>query len=331
MKINKRQKKECIETNITFINTYLVLFFTIPLMIGATALLVIKDEMIIIIYIYLIIFILASIILTYLFSIKRIVNYFKVRIKKEIVHASVIGYSNDNIIINDKPAQIIELKIKENNKTIFYQTNETIQKYELNSEIELYNYDNLYLIKDDKINKKETILSIVVILILLPIITNFLVTFYVYYIMNTNYYDLKMLNIQNNNKEIMTKLNDLEYKIPEDYKLSSYEDNNYDFESKEDNHHCVIRVYSNESTQYNSNIETCDYYDINNRHVVDEQVVLNNAIWCHRVNEDTQSIHEKYYINNGKNYYSIDLYTYNDRDEKCTIDFSNFKKTIKLN
>ena len=35
-------------------------------------------------------------------------------------------------------------------------------------------------------------------------------------------------------------------------------------------------------------------------------------------------------INDEKNYYSITLYSYIDKDEKCYITFDNFKKAIRL-
>ena len=155
---------------------------------------------------------------------------------------------------------------------------------------------------------------------------------YIPLILNTSPYQVIMNIIEKNNKELRVKFNELEYKIPEDYHLSLYQkDWNYQFETKNNNHFCVIDLFSMESESSDTPVGQCQFYNINNQYEKYNEVQLNGLTWCYRIDNREKTIEEKYMINDGKNYYSITLYNYKDNDEKCSVSFNEFKKTIKLN
>ena len=174
----KRKDKKCIEANINFINTVLVLIFTEPLIF--TILLTIPTIMDTFVILYFGFLTFVSCILIYLFCIKRIIRYIIVRKKGKIVRGVVKKYFDDSISINDKPVQIIKLEIitDDERKEIDYRSSETEKKYEINTEIELYNYDNMYIIKDKKKNIKE--ISIIVIVFLTFVLMLLYLAFYIY-------------------------------------------------------------------------------------------------------------------------------------------------------
>lgn len=322
-----KMRKKTKEVNLNFYNVYFVLLFTIPIMFACITML--EDKSLIIHAAFIIA---VPLILTIVFPIKTIVNNFKVRKYGEIVRAKVIGYLDDNYYIKDKPAKVIQLLIKdkEENKEIYYQSNFNSEKYKIDSEIELFIYKDMYLIKDEKLNKKERIMGIIAFILLSLLTLYFFVIIFVYYILNSSFYEMKMKLIQETNKGIMTNFKGLEYKIPDDYTLSVYEkDYSYIFESRNDNHYCTIAIYTHYSNPSYKNINTCQYYDINNHYVDDEEIIINGTKWCYYSDKNYNS-HERYYLNNGEIYYSIESYKYDDRDEKCTTDFQRFMKTVKF-
>ena len=135
-----------------------------------------------------------------------------------------------------------------------------------------------------------------------------------------------------NNIEIMSRFNELEYKIPENYKLSNYEeDYKYSFESKNDKHFCSIIIQDLGAELDEKKINTCQYYDVNNKYIDDEEVLLNNSKWCYnKIYENANNVQERYYKSTAQHSYIIDLYMYNNIDEKCSEDFNNFKKSIRI-
>ena len=276
-----KKKKEYNEVNITFINTIIVLLFTFPMLIVGVQIFTNDD---LILGICLIINILISISLIYFISIRRIINNFRVQKYGKVVDAKVVGYRNDSYLVYGKVAQIILLSIKTNDgeKTIYCQSGENTKKYDINSEIKLLMYNDLILIKDEKINKKEKLIGIIIFILLFLITSIYLVYFIIYCIFNTSFYEIKMDMYKKNNIEIMSRFNELEYKIPENYKLSNYEeDYKYSFESKNDKHFCSIIIQDLGAELDEKKINTCQYYDINNKYIDDEEVLLNNSTWCY--------------------------------------------------
>ena len=324
------KKKETREVNITCINTIFVLFFTISVLAVSVNIFIIDD---LIFRIIILIFIIITYILIYFFSIRRILYNFKVRKHGKIVDAKVVGYIDDNYSINNKKTQIIILSLKtpEGEKNIYYQSGETEKKYKIDSNIKLFVYKDLFLIKNEKINKREKIMGIMVLFLLGIIVCLYSAFFVVYCILNTTFNQIKNDIYKNNNMHIMREFNGLEYKIPEDYKLFSYKVNyNYSFKSKNDTHFCEIKIYDLDVKRDERMLNTCHYYDVNNYYINDEEVLLNNSTWCYYATEDRYSLHEKYYKNNNKHSYIIDLYTYDNTDGKCTSDFYNFKNSIRV-
>lgn len=326
-----KKKKEYNEVNITFINTIIVLLFTFPMLIVGVQIFTNDD---LILGICLIINILISISLIYFISIRRIINNFIVQKYGKVVDAKVVGYRNDSYSVYGKVAQIILLSIKTNDgeKTIYCQSGENTKKYDINSEIKLLMYNDLILIKDEKINKKEKLIGIIIFILLFLITSIYLVYFIIYCIFNTSFYEIKMDMYKKNNIEIMSRFNELEYKIPENYKLSNYEeDYKYSFESKNDKHFCSIIIQDLGAELDEKKINTCQYYDVNNKYIDDEEVLLNNSTWCYnKIYENANNVQERYYKSTAQHSYIIDLYMYNNIDEKCSEDFNNFKKSIRI-
>ena len=322
--------KEVKEANLTFLNTFMTLVFTVPLIFVFIVSLSSKD-----IYniLYLFILVIPAIICTYRFSIKRVVQNYKVRKYGKIIKARVAGYCDDEYTIYGKSAQIIKLlcKVDNEDKMIYYQTGYNYKEYKINDEIEIYVYNDIYLIKDEKKNKRDKLFKLIIIIMFIPLIIYFIITIIVTFILNTTFYDLEMELIKNNNKEIMTSINGIEYKVPDDYKLSEYHKNyNYKFKSKTNTHFCSIDIHSEDNDESRKIIDTCSYYDINNKYVEDEEKIINGSTWCYRKEIIYNDIKEEYYYSDGKKYYSVNLYTYEDKDEKCSIDFDNFVKSLKV-
>lgn len=69
------------------------------------------------------------------------------------IEAVVYGYMNDNLFINNQPAQIVKLLVNTNdgNKFILYQLGDTKQPFKINSKIKLIVYKDVFQI----VNKKQ--------------------------------------------------------------------------------------------------------------------------------------------------------------------------------
>ena len=79
-------------------------------------------------------------------------RFFLVKFFGREIYATVYGYMDDNMLLNDSPAQIVKLLIdtSEGKKFILYQLNDTKKPYKINSNIELIVYKNYFLIKNKK-------------------------------------------------------------------------------------------------------------------------------------------------------------------------------------
>ena len=79
---------------------------------------------------------------------RNIFRYFLVKTKGKEIEATVYGYMNDNLYLNDEPAQIVKLLIntKEGYRFILYQLGSTKHPYKINSKIKLMVYEDKFLI-----------------------------------------------------------------------------------------------------------------------------------------------------------------------------------------
>ena len=177
------------------------------------------------------------------------------------------------------------------------------------------------VISIEQYNKEKKKVLIVIFLPLFIIVGYAVITDLLPSIINSPFF-------QNNNKEIRTKFRDLHYEIPEDFKLSSYQkDLEYQFDSSNDSHHCMIDINLRDSNRSGIPVDTCDFSYLNKKY---EEVELNESIWCYNSEKRDSKIIERYIKNNGTNYYLIDLYIYDDTDESCSLSFDQFLKSIRI-
>lgn len=78
-----------------------------------------------------------------------IVRYIQVKSHGRDVEGTVMGYSNDNVLLNGSPAKIIRIKIDtdEGPKMINYQSGQTDMPYEVQSKLMLRVYKDMFYIK----------------------------------------------------------------------------------------------------------------------------------------------------------------------------------------
>ena len=78
-----------------------------------------------------------------------IVRYIQVKTHGQDVEGTVLGYSNDNILLNGSPAKIIRIKIDtdEGPKMINYQSGQTDMLYEVQSKLMIRVYKDMFYIK----------------------------------------------------------------------------------------------------------------------------------------------------------------------------------------
>ena len=323
---SKKESKEMKGANLKSYLSFSILLFPI------TFLIILRREVIkprsVMDFTFVLLFLIILVALIYLLLVKKIINNIIIRKKGEKVKADVIGYHDDNSSFGDEYSKIIELSIKTStgDEIICFSTTE---KYDVGSEIELIIYNDSVLINNEKINKTERIHNILFFTLMSIIACLYISDIIVYKLFNTTYYDIKMSIILNNNKEILTGYNNLKYKIPNDYKLSTYSrDSEYSFASQNDKHNCNISIYLFDSEKYKNKINKCQYYDEYNKYINDEEIIINDSKWCYSTLADCCV---NYYYNDGKNYYSIVLRRYDDRDEKCSLDFDNFVNSINVN
>ena len=91
-------------------------------------------------------------IVAFVIAIKPIIRYFQIQIHGKEIEATVYGYMNDNVHLNDLPAQIVKLLLetKEGPRFILYQLGDVKQPYKINSKIKLKVYQDKFLIVKDK-------------------------------------------------------------------------------------------------------------------------------------------------------------------------------------
>lgn len=85
--------------------------------------------------------------------ITHIIRYLKIKNKGKEIEATVYGYMDDNVLINNNPSQIVKLLVNTNDgpKFILYQLGDIKQPYKVNSKIKLKVYkDIFFIVKDNK-------------------------------------------------------------------------------------------------------------------------------------------------------------------------------------
>lgn len=94
------------------------------------------------------IFAMVSIVAT-LIVIKNLVRFLIIKIKGEEINGIVCGYMNDNLFINNVPAQIVKVRIDtpEGPKIALYQTKDVNRPYGINQTIKLKVYKDIYYIE----------------------------------------------------------------------------------------------------------------------------------------------------------------------------------------
>jgi len=81
-------------------------------------------------------------------AIRTVLRYVKIKKHGTKISAVVYGYMNDNVMINNEPAQIVKLLIQtpDGPRFIMYQLGNTFKLYRIHDSIELMMYQNYFMI-----------------------------------------------------------------------------------------------------------------------------------------------------------------------------------------
>ena len=79
---------------------------------------------------------------------RTIMRYIKVKKNGKVIQATVYGYMDDGVLINNKPAQIVKLLVQTPNgpRFILYKLGNTLKPYGINDSINIMVYQNYFLI-----------------------------------------------------------------------------------------------------------------------------------------------------------------------------------------
>ncbi len=83
---------------------------------------------------------------------RTVSRYVKVKKRGKTIQATVYGYMDDNILINDRPAQVVKLLVHTQNgpRFILYQLGNTVKPYGVNDKINIVVYENCFLISGNR-------------------------------------------------------------------------------------------------------------------------------------------------------------------------------------
>ena len=83
---------------------------------------------------------------------RTLIRYAKIKNKGKMIQATVYGYMNDNLLINNQPAQIVKLLVDTPNgpRFILYSLGNTMKPYAVNSTINIMVYKNYFMIPKNK-------------------------------------------------------------------------------------------------------------------------------------------------------------------------------------
>ena len=145
---------ECKEANIHFWNTAFPMIFAVSFgffgfIIPIVALLE-KEENILPIFLFCSIFGIIGLV-AFIISFRSVIRYLRVKTNGKEIEATVYGYMNDNVYINNMPAQIVKLLVTTNDgpRFILYQLGDVKRPYEINSKIKLLVYKDIFMTKKD--------------------------------------------------------------------------------------------------------------------------------------------------------------------------------------
>nr|MBQ8252615.1 hypothetical protein [Lachnospiraceae bacterium] len=83
---------------------------------------------------------------------RTILRYMKIKSKGKVITATVYGYMNDNILINNQPAQIVKLLVQTSNgpRFILYKLGNTLKPYGINDTIDIMVYKDCFMITKNR-------------------------------------------------------------------------------------------------------------------------------------------------------------------------------------
>ena len=81
-------------------------------------------------------------------TLRTLLRYRKVKKYGKVIHATVYGYMDDEVLINGRPAQIVKLLVQTQDGPHFllYQLGNTLKPYGIHDRIELLVYEHYFLI-----------------------------------------------------------------------------------------------------------------------------------------------------------------------------------------
>lgn len=84
--------------------------------------------------------------------IRTLMRYVKVKMKGKRIQATVYGYMDDELLINNMPAQIVKLLVQtpKGPRFILYQLGNTLKPYGINDNIDIMVYKNYFMICKNK-------------------------------------------------------------------------------------------------------------------------------------------------------------------------------------
>ena len=142
---------ECKEANLNFWNVVFPLifagFFGVPGLIVIPLAIIFEYTML---FMGIPFFLIGAV--SFYFVIRSLSRYIKVKKNGKIIQATVYGYLDDNVLINNRPAQIVKLLVQTSNgpRFILYSLGSTVKPYGINDNIDVMVYMNYFLITKKK-------------------------------------------------------------------------------------------------------------------------------------------------------------------------------------
>lgn len=98
-----------------------------------------------------VLFLLIGIVALFL-VLRTITRYIKVKMNGKTIQATVYGYMDDDLLINNQPAQIVKLLVQtpKGPRFILYQLGNTLRPYGINDNIDIMVYKNYFMICKNK-------------------------------------------------------------------------------------------------------------------------------------------------------------------------------------
>ena len=84
-------------------------------------------------------------------TIRSVLKYTTLKRNGQEIYGTVYGYMNDNMYLNEMPAQIVKILVDTGSgpRFILYQLGDTKKPYKINSKIKLKYYKNIFMIEDN--------------------------------------------------------------------------------------------------------------------------------------------------------------------------------------